>query len=80
MCVDLVDPYNITDKTGCDRVLHAMTFKDPATGWFEITKMPVESSAKINQKSISTWLTRYPRPQQIIFDNGNVFKKHFLPL
>ena len=48
MCVDLVGPYNITDKTECDRFLHAMTFIDPATGWFEITKMPVESSAKIS--------------------------------
>ena len=80
VCVDLVGPYTVTDKTGCDRVLQAMTFIDPATGWFEITEIPDKSSARISQIFNSTWLARYPRPQKIIFDNGNEFKKDFLPL
>ena len=38
--VDLVGPYTVTDKPGCDRVLNAMTFIDTATtGWFEITEI-----------------------------------------
>ena len=57
-----------------------MTFIDPATGWFEITEIPDKSSARISQIFNSTWLARYPRPQKIIFDNGNEFKKDFLPL
>ena len=35
VCVDLVGPYTVTDHTGTDRTLMAMTFIDPATGWFE---------------------------------------------
>ena len=27
-----------------------------------------------------TWLTRYPRPTKVIFDNGSEFKKDFVPL
>ena len=32
VCVDLVGPYTVTDSTGKDRTLMAMTFIDPATG------------------------------------------------
>ena len=28
----------------------------------------------------NTWLPRYSRPRKVIFDNGNEFKKDFLPL
>lgn len=57
-----------------------MTFVDPATGWFEITEIPDKISAIISQIFNSTWLARYPRPRNVIFDNGNEFKKDFLPL
>ena len=80
VCIDLVGPYTVTDKTGNDRTLLAMTFVDPATGWFEITEIPEKSSARISHIFNSTWLARYPRPRKVIFDNGNEFKKDFLPL
>ena len=80
VCIDLVGPYTVTDKLGKDRTLLAMTFVDPATGWFEITEIPEKSSARISHIFNSTWLARYPRPKKVIFDNGNEFKKDFLPL
>ena len=80
VCVGLIGPYTVTDKMGNDRVLTAMTFIDPATGWFEVTKIPEKNSARISQIFNNTWLSRYPRPQKVIFDNGNEFKKDFLPL
>ena len=80
VCVDLIGPYTVTDKMGNDRVLTAMTFIDPATGWFEVTEIPEKNSARISQIFNNTWLSRYPRPQKVIFDNGNEFKKDFLPL
>ena len=82
VCVDLVGPYTVTDSTGKDRTLMAMTFIDPATGWFEITELPdkEKSSARISQLFNTTWLARYPRPRKVIFDNGTEFKKNFLPL
>ena len=80
ICIDLVGPYTDTDKLGNDRTLLAMTFVDPATGWFEITEIPEKSSARISHIFNSTWLARYPWPRKVIFDNGNEFKKDFLPL
>ena len=80
VCIDLIGPYTVTDRSGNDRILNAMTFVDPATGWFEITEIPDKTSARISQIFNSTWLARYPRPRKVIFDNGNEFKKDFLPL
>ena len=64
VCIDLVGPYTVTDKLGKDRTLLAMTFVDPATGWFEITEIPEKSSARISHIFNSTWLARYPRPKK----------------
>ena len=81
LCIDLVDPYTVTDQKGNDRILNAMTFVDPATGWFEIAEILTDkTSARISQIFNNTWLSRYPRPRKVIFDNGNEFKKDFLPL
>ena len=82
VCVDLVGLYTVNDHTGTDHTLMAMTFIDPATGWFEVAKLPnkEKSSAKISQLFNTTWLACYPRPRKVIFDNGSEFKKDFLPL
>ena len=69
---------------------------DPVTGWFEIVEVPnyiVEnlnksqdqsfidkSSARISRLFNQTRLSRYPRPTEVIFDNGSEFKKDFIPL
>ena len=76
--------------------LTCMTMIDPATGWFEVVEVPnfiVEdvknkrtietidkSSARISRLFDQTWLSRYPRPRKVIFDNGSEFKKDFVPL
>lgn len=62
--------------------LQAMTFVDPATGWFEIAEVPLQdkTSARISNLFNDTWLARYPRPREVIFDNGSEFKKDFVPL
>ena len=75
--------------------LTCMTFVDPATGWFEIAQVPLfsmdevkannveyidKTSARISQIFNQVWLSRYPRPVRVIFDNGSEFKKDFVPL
>ena len=80
VCIDLIGPYTVTDQKGNDRILNAMTFVDPATGWFEIAEIIDKTSARISQLFNNTWLSRYPRPRKVIFDNRNEFKKDFLPL
>ena len=77
--VDLVGPYSIKAlqdrpatpgrrKPSAKKVelqLLAMTFVDPATGWFEIVEVPLidQSSARISQLFDDVWLHRYPRPK-----------------
>lgn len=39
-----------------------------------------KSSARISRLFSQTWLSRYPRPKKVIFDNGSEFKKDFVPL
>ena len=76
--------------------LTSMTMVDPVTGWFEIVEVPnyivedVEqkltpatidkSSARISRLFDQVWLSRYPRPRKVVFDNGSEFKKDFVPL
>jgi len=69
--------------------LPCMTMIDPVMGWFEIVQVPNYSSvndtqevidktsARISQLFNNTWLARYPRPREIIYDNGSEFKRHF---
>lgn len=68
---------------------------DLATGWFNVVEVPYYSidevkkdekeyvdktSARISQLFEQTWLSSYPRPKQIIFDNRSEFKMHFVTL
>ena len=67
MCIDLIGPYSGTDQKDHDRILNTMTFVDPATGWFEITEIPDKTSARISQIFNTNWLSRYPRPRNVLF-------------
>jgi hypothetical protein len=81
--------------TEVDLYLTCMAFIDPATGWFEITQVPYydldqvkvqnqeyidKTSARISQLFNNMWLSRYPRPKQVVFHNGSEFKRDFIPL
>ena len=75
--------------------LTAMTIVDPAMGWFEIIEVLYyniedvinnkdnyidKSSARISQLFNQAWLSRYPQPSKVVFDNGSAFKIHFMRL
>ena len=57
-----------------------MTFVDPVIGRFDITETTDKNSARISRIFNNTWLSHYLRPRKVIFDNGDDFKKDFLPL
>jgi hypothetical protein len=90
VCVDLIGKYNVKAKVStpdgsskeCDVELLAMTFIDPATGWFEIAEVPLDdqTSARVSQLFDNVWLSRYPRPRKVLYDNGSEFKRNFQPL
>jgi hypothetical protein len=75
--------------------LIAMTMVDPATGLFEMVEVPYydvkdikkgnqdvidKTSARISKLFNNVWLSRYPWPEKVIFDNGTEFKKDFVVL
>ncbi len=49
VCIDLIEPYTVTDQKGNDRILNTMIFVAPATGWFEIVEIPDKTCARISQ-------------------------------
>ena len=86
VCVDLVGPYNITPKTkskkkkGKDKkelVLWAITMIDPATGWFEMREIKNKKAINVANIFEQAWLTRYPWPTEITYDQGNEFMGEF---
>ena len=50
---------------------------DPATGWFEMAQIPNKMAAEIADITEKTWFTRYPLPQQIVFDYRTKFMAEF---
>jgi len=70
----------VTFKDGSEGSLTAMTFIDPASGWFEVAEVKGKKSVHISHLLHDTWLARYPRPERVIVDNGSEFKKDFRPL
>ena len=59
---------------------HCLTMIDPATSWIELAPVPQESELNTNITSKlfdEFWLNRYPRAQEIVYDNGSEFKKYF---
>ena len=57
--------------------LRALTMIDPVTNWFEVTAILDKSADTVMEEFNNTWLTRYPRPQYIGYDNGSEFKAQF---
>ena len=50
---------------------------DPVTGWFEMAQIPNTTAAEIADITEKTWFTRYPLPQQIVFDRSTKFMAEF---
>ena len=73
LCVDCIGPYTITDAAGKQYILNALTMADPASGLFEIVELPNKQAHTTAILLDRTWFSRYPRPMQIIYDNGKEF-------
>ena len=72
VCIDLIGPYSIgTGKYATQ--LHCLTMIDPATGWFEIAEVKGKSSMTVANAFEKSWLTRYPRPTEVVMDRGTEF-------
>ena len=49
---------------------------NPVTGWFEIVRYDDKESTTITNLVETTWLFRYPRPIEIMYDQGTEFIGH----
>ena len=74
--VDIVGPFMFCTSQNKKHVLQALTMIDPVTCWFEIKDLKEINSNTTMEAFNNYWLCRYPRPQQISFDNGSEFVKH----
>jgi cleavage and polyadenylation specificity factor subunit 1 len=80
VCIDMIGPYTIKQGTGENAnkiTIHCVTMIDPATGWFEMVNTTTKDAATIADIVETTWLTRYPIPQEIIYDRGTEFLGEF---
>ena len=78
LCVDTIGPYKIRIRNSKhDFELRCLTMIDPATGWFEMVRLPDKTAISVAQLAEITWFTRYPWPQKIIYDRGTEFLKEF---
>jgi transposase InsO family protein len=77
LCVDLIGPYIIKRRGKKNLVLWCVTMIDPATGWFEMREIPNKEAFTVANLVEQTWFTRYPWPNQIIFDRGKEFMGEF---
>ena len=48
----------------------------PVTGWFEIGKYNDNRAISITDLVETTWLSRYPIPMEITYDQGSEFIGH----
>ncbi len=76
LCVDLIGPYTI-QKGNKKSKLWCLTMIDPATGWFEVKTLARKDTGTTANIVEQTWLTRYPWPQEIIYDRGKEFMGDF---
>ena len=73
IAVDLIGPWAITiNKQRI--VFKALTIIDTVTNLAELIRITSKSSAHVGLQLENAWLSRYPRPQYIIYDQGPEFK------
>ena len=74
----MIGPYKIPRRGERDLELWAITMIDPATGWFGIVEVPGTKRADVVANLVEQrWLTRYPRPEEVILDRGTEFMAEF---
>jgi hypothetical protein len=55
----------------------ALSMIDPSIGWFEVKDVKDRSTKESVSTFFDVWLSRYPRPEYIGFDNGSEYKNIF---
>ena len=72
LCVYLIGTH-IIQRNGNKEKLHLkdVTMIDNVTRWFKIVQYKDKIAISISNLVETTWLSRYPRPIEITYDQGN---------
>ena len=77
ICVDILRPYVIRRKGKKEKLhLKSVTMIDIVTGWFGIAQHEYKRAISIANLVETTWLSRYPIPIEITYDQVNEFIGH----
>jgi hypothetical protein len=68
--VDLIGPLTINRLSSGKKSVSALTMIDPSNGRFEVKDVKDKSAKESMNTFDGVWLSRYPRPEYIGFDNG----------
>ena len=66
------------EKYRKQNIFKSVSMIDHVTGWFKITQYYDIRDISIMNLVKTTWLTRYPRPMEIMYDLGSEFISHKL--
>ena len=72
VAVDLVGPWTVRTRDQHFK-LTALSIVDCCTNWVELQLINNKSSEEVALVFDRTWLNRYPRPVEVIHDNGSEF-------
>ena len=72
IAVDLIGPWTIA-VNGQNLVFRALTIIDTVTNYLEIVRIQNASARHVGHQFNQTWLSQYPRPEWVIFDQGSEF-------
>ena len=71
--VDLFGPWTIRDQQGIEHTFTALSIIDTVTNYPELVRIENKTAEHIGMLFENTWLSRYPRPMQCIYDQGSEF-------
>ena len=73
VAVDLIGPWKVPVGNDNHIEFNALTCIDPVTNLVEIIRIENKSAAHVSEQFENLWLSRYPRPNRCIHDNGGEF-------
>ena len=73
--VDCVGPWTITSNDGAEFLFSALTCIDPVTNLVDIILLDGSNPGAqyCGERFEIYWLSKYPKPNRCIYDNGNKF-------
>jgi len=75
--LNLWGPATINNKNG-KTSMHLMTMIDPVSCWFEVAAIYGDPNSLECQRILySQWLSRYPRPKEVVCEGGSEFNRYF---